>query len=94
MQLICIAEKYIYPDSNQFRDAPRIFVFDDAIFIINFMEHHSKQRYLSRVARLSVIYRDSDIIIKTQITQGFSIIYLYHCKIFCYSSKVRYIFLL
>lgn len=45
MQFICIAEKYIYPDSNQFRDTPRIFVFDDAIFIINFMEHHSKQNY-------------------------------------------------
>lgn len=24
-------EKYIYPDSNQFRDTPRIFVFDNAI---------------------------------------------------------------
>lgn len=33
-----IAEKYIYPDtcSNQFRDAPRIFVFDDAIFYNQF----------------------------------------------------------
>lgn len=50
MQFICIAEKYIYPDSNQFRDTPRIFVFDDAILW---------NTYLSRVARLSVI----DIII-------------------------------
>lgn len=35
---IYIAEKYIYPDTccNQFRVAPRIFVFDDAIFYNQF----------------------------------------------------------